>query len=111
MANEVKEYRDFDLAQQTHGRITPSPNARNYMVKQRRNHDKWGRMMLLKPNRSATRFEHWKFYDFYVQDILQQILAVSWLKDEDLPDCVQPLLTTENDQENNNFKDLERDVS
>ena len=52
--------------------------------------DKWGRMMLIKPNRKALRYDNWLYYDYFIFDYLNKMFAASMLKDEDFPDCLKP---------------------
>eukprot|EP00353_Schmidingerella_taraikaensis_P005395 CAMPEP_0185570738 /NCGR_PEP_ID=MMETSP0434-20130131/2942_1 /TAXON_ID=626734 ORGANISM="Favella taraikaensis, Strain Fe Narragansett Bay" /NCGR_SAMPLE_ID=MMETSP0434 /ASSEMBLY_ACC=CAM_ASM_000379 /LENGTH=120 /DNA_ID=CAMNT_0028185939 /DNA_START=1370 /DNA_END=1732 /DNA_ORIENTATION=- len=59
-------------------------------VTQRRAVDKWGRMMLLKPNRKYYKDKSKVFFDYHVHDYMDQMLALSLLKDEDYEDLVIP---------------------
>jgi len=52
--------------------------------------DKWGRMMLIKPNRKALQYTNWLYYDYYIFDYLSKMFAASLLKDEDFPDLLKP---------------------
>lgn len=66
-------------------------------VTQRRVVDKWGRMMLLKPNRKYFKGESKVYFDYHVHDYLDKMLALSLLKDDDYDDLVIP---------QNQYKDL-----
>lgn len=57
-------------------------------MKQRRVLDRWGRMMLLMPNRKYHSEKIVEFYDFYVHDYLDKMFALSLLNDEDYNDLV-----------------------
>ena len=59
-------------------------------VTQRRIVDKWGRMMLLKPNRKYFKEKSNVLFDYHAHDYMDQMLALSLLKDEDYDDLVIP---------------------
>lgn len=66
----------------------------DHFVRQRRNMDKWGRMMLLKPDR---KYKYSKFYlthIYYVHEFLKNMFAISMLEESDFsdynPDSEQP---------------------
>lgn len=59
-------------------------------VTQRRIVDKWGRMMLLKPNRKYFAEKSNVLFDYHAHDYMDQMLALSLLKDEDYDDLVIP---------------------
>jgi|LauGreDrversion4_2_1035121.scaffolds.fasta_scaffold71638_2 hypothetical protein len=46
--------------------------------------------MLIKPNRKALDYDSWLFYDYFIIDFLNKMLATSLLKDEDFPDYFKP---------------------
>lgn len=52
--------------------------------------DKWGRMMLLQPNRKYFKGESKVYFDYHVHDYMDKMLALSLLKDEDYDDLVIP---------------------
>jgi hypothetical protein len=49
-------------------------------------------MILLKPNRRALDYDSWLYYDYFVNDFLQKVFAVSLLNDKQFGDLVQPLI-------------------
>lgn len=52
--------------------------------------DKWGRMMLLQPNRNYFRDPSNVYYEYHKYDYLDKIFAISMLDDEDYDDLVLP---------------------
>ena len=52
--------------------------------------DKWGRMMLLMPNRKYFKGESKVYFEYHVHDYMDKMLALSLLKDEDYDDLVIP---------------------
>lgn len=50
--------------------VITNPKPRCCFQAQRRNADAWGRMMLLKPNRKALKYETWLYYDYFVFDFI-----------------------------------------
>ena len=59
-------------------------------VTQRRMVDRWGRMMLLMPNRKYFKGESKVYFEYHVHDYMDKMLALSLLKDEDYDDLVIP---------------------
>ena len=61
---------------------------RNYdhFVRQRRNFDTWGRMMLLKPDRKYKETKFWMTHMYFIHDFLKNLFAISMLDDSDFPD-------------------------
>lgn len=53
--------------------------------------DSWGRMLLLKPNRKALDYFTWLYYDYFVEDYLNKLFAVSLLNDDNFYDLVKPV--------------------
>jgi len=74
-------YNGLKNAREKYGSILENPTSYQYFVKQRRNLDKWGRMMLLKPNRNFHDKEGWVYYEYYIHDFLNKLFAVSMLND------------------------------
>ena len=52
--------------------------------------DRWGRMMLMMPNRKYFKYESKVYFDYHVHDYMNKMLALSMLKDEDYDDLVIP---------------------
>lgn len=59
-------------------------------MKQRRVMDKWGRMMLLQPNRNYFKNKSNVYYTYHKYDYLDKLFAMSMLDDEDQEDLVLP---------------------
>ena len=59
-------------------------------VTQRRVVDKWGRMMLLKPNRKYFAGASKVLFDYHAHDYMDKMLALSMLRDQDYDDLVIP---------------------
>lgn len=74
-----------------YGEVFPNPQFHNCLVKQRQQTDKWGRKMLIKPNRKYFEGGHFKFYKYLAQDYLNKVFAVSLLEDADQPDGLIPI--------------------
>eukprot|EP00347_Sterkiella_histriomuscorum_P012473 403368442 len=58
----------------------------DHFIRQRRNFDTWGRMMLLKPDRKYKETKFWLTHMYFVHDFLKSVLAISFFEDSDFPD-------------------------
>ena len=71
----------------------PSYKSRQYdhFVRQRRTHDMWGRMLLLKPDRKYKQSKFLVSHKYFVHDTLKNLFAISLLEDADFADFNQML--------------------
>ena len=93
---------EMEKARQYYGDIIENPSLkiprsqqtiahqRLYFVKQRRVMDRWGRMMLLKPNRNYYKDPSHVYYEYHKYDYLDKLLAISMIEDDDQDDLVLP---------------------
>ena len=73
-----------------YGEIFTNPQFHQTFVKQRRETDRWGRKLLIKPNRKYYTGSHSMLYRYWTTDFLNKLFALSLLEDKDQPDCLIP---------------------
>ena len=91
--NDNEETKDSQMRRGTQikqaGAVNPpSYKSRQYdhFVRQRRTHDMWGRMLLLKPDRKYKQSKFLISHKYFVHDTLKNLFAISLLEDGDFAD-------------------------
>jgi intein-encoded DNA endonuclease-like protein len=70
-----------------YGEIFVNPQFHQCFVKQRQQTDRWGRKLLIKPNRKYYKGSHTLYYKYVAQEYLNKLFAVSLLEDQEMNDC------------------------
>lgn len=78
-----------------YGEIFPNPQFHQCLIKQRQQTDKWGRKILIKPNRNIQEGSHFKYYKYLAQEYLHKMFAVSLLEDTEQTDGLIPQSQTD----------------
>lgn len=78
-----------------YGDIFVNPSFHQSFVKLRMQTDRWGRRMLLKPNRKYDRGQHLPYYKYVAHDYLNKWFTISMLDDADQNDCLIPQSQTD----------------
>ena len=84
--DEIKK-KLLDSYKKDYGTIVSNPELQ-YFVKQRRTIDKWGRMILMKPNRNYFKSQTKGLYNYVAFDYLNQVMLVSMRENKEFNDIV-----------------------
>lgn len=92
LAKEQGPKAKFLLDYQTnYGENFTNPQFHQTFVKQRQQTDRWGRKLLIKPNRKYDKGKHFMAYRYLSTEYMNKVFAISLLEDQDHPDCLIPI--------------------
>ena len=86
-SQNMKYLTDYKI---NYGEIFVNPQFHQCFVKLRQQTDRWGRKLLIKPNRKYYQGSHSMFYKYVAQEYLNKLFAVSLLEDTEQNDCLVP---------------------